>query len=172
MNSLKMLTRFAYFLFALFVCAGTARATKISGTISTTMTITEDSQFTGDVTCTVTGAACIAIGASRVILDLNGFSMTGQGDAQTGCSGGANSAEIGIDVNGQTGVVVRGPGLVQRFRSHGIRLNGGGGIRVTGVTTSTNCLSGIFVSGGSSDNQLEANISVRNGNQTSPCGGI
>lgn len=162
-----------FFLCALFVvCAAIAQAAQISGTISTTMTITEDSQLVDDVTCTVTGAPCIAIGASHVTLDLNGFTMTGLGDGQTGCSGTENGGEIGIDVNGQTGVVIRGPGVVQQFRNHGIRLNGGGHIAVTGVTTSTNCLSGIFVTGGSSDNQLDRNISVRNGSLSARCGGI
>ena len=52
----------------------------IGGKISSTLTITADSQLVDDVTCTVTGAACIVIGASHVTLDLNGFTMTGQAD--------------------------------------------------------------------------------------------
>ncbi len=46
------------------------------------------------------------------------------------------------------------------------------GVTVTGLTTSTNCNSGILLGGGSADNLIENNISIRNGNLTSPCGGI
>src|SRR5579884_3564616 len=94
-------------------------AANISGTISSTMTLTEDSQLTGDVTCTVTGAPCIVIGGP-ITLQMKGFTMTGQGDAQTGCSGAATANEIGILVNAQIGATIQGPGLVQRFRNTGI----------------------------------------------------
>ena len=159
-------------LLALFGCTAIAQASKISGTIATTLTITENSQLVGDVTCTVSGAPCITIGASNVAFDLNAFSITGQGDSQTGCGGGATANEFGILVTAQTGVTIRGPGIVQQFRNQGIVLNGAIGARVTGVTTSTNCASGIFVTGGSSLNQLEGNISIRNGSVSNPCGGI
>src|SRR5581483_2274636 len=73
------------------VCLGTnsgiVRAADISGTISETMNITEDSRLTGDVTCTVENAPCLDITAPNVILDLNGFSLTGLADRQTGCAG-------------------------------------------------------------------------------------
>ncbi len=82
MIRLKTGTWFAAFLGALVVCAGSAHATDIGGTISATVTITEDSQLVDDVTCTVTGGPCIAIGASNVTLDLNGFTITGQADPQ------------------------------------------------------------------------------------------
>jgi len=51
-------TGLAAFLGALFVCAGAGRAhaTEIGGTISSTLTITEDSELVDDVTCTVVGA--------------------------------------------------------------------------------------------------------------------
>lgn len=46
MIRLKALTCFVCSLFALFVvCAGTSQAAKISGTVTTTLTITEDSQL-------------------------------------------------------------------------------------------------------------------------------
>jgi len=80
MISLKRITWFAAFLGALFVCASSAHAGDIGGTISSTLTITEDSQLVDDVTCTVTGAPCIAIGAPKVTLELNGFTITGQAD--------------------------------------------------------------------------------------------
>jgi len=104
---------------------------------------------------------------------LNGFSITGQADPVTACSGSQVAGEVGIDIAGMRGVILQGPGIVQRFRAHGIRLAGGSSrVLVTQVTASTNCMSGLFVTTGSSDNELEANISVRNGNVANPCGGI
>ena len=87
--------------------SATASADDISGVISATRTITRDSQLVGDVTCMVTGAACIAIGASGVTLDLNGFSIIGQGDAATGCAGAQTAGENGVVIAGQRGVIAR-----------------------------------------------------------------
>jgi hypothetical protein len=156
------------------VCLANAHATDIGGTISTTLTITEDSQLVDDVTCAVTGAPCIAIAAPNVRLELNGFTMTGQANAQTACVGGSSSfPENGIDVESQPGggIAIRGPGLIQRFRGPGIFLHNSTGVTVTGVTISTNCFSGILVGGGSG-HEISDNISVRNGNPVAPCGGI
>jgi hypothetical protein len=105
------------------MCAGNAKPKDIGGTISSTLTLTEDSQLVDDVTCTVTGAPCIVTGArSHVTLELNGFTMTGQADPQTGCSGAPSTftppaVEDGIDVKAQTDIAIRGPGLIQRFRN-------------------------------------------------------
>jgi hypothetical protein len=165
------LRSFGVFLAALLVFAGSAHARDIGGTISTTLTITEDSQLVDDVTCTVTGAPCIAIGAPNVKLELNGFTMTGQADPHTGCWGASTALEIGIEVNAQSNVSVAGPGIVQRFRNMGIRLLNSTGVKVTGVTMSTNCSSGIIVQGGSL-NEVEGSTAIRNGNLGAPCGGI
>jgi len=159
------------FLGTLLVFGTSGYATNIGGTISKTLTVTEDSQLVDDVMCVVTDAPCIAIGAPNVTLELNSFTMTGQADPQTACNGGGSGGEIGIDVNSQTGVDIRGPGLVKQFRGHGIRLLNSTGATIRGVTTSTNCFSGIFVAGGS-DHHLRGNLSVRNGNASNPCGGI
>ena len=148
-------------------------ADELSGTISATHTITRDTRLVGDVTCTVAGAPCIQIAASDVSLRLEGFSITGRADAATGCAGGQTNGEHGIAIVGQEGVDVRGPGVVQQFRGHGILVSGGSNrVGVRQVTMSTNCLSGIIITGGASDNDLEANISARNGNNGAPCGGI
>jgi len=161
----------ASFLTALFVCAGNARASDISGVITTTLTITDNSRLVGDVVCTVTGGPCIAFGASSLTLDLNGYSMTGLGDPLAGCAGPAGPGEAGILVNALKDIVIRGLGVVQRFRSQGIVLNNSTGVTVTGVTMYTNCFSGVILIGGS-DHLLEGNISVRNGSPGAPCGGI
>jgi hypothetical protein len=144
----------------------------ISGTISATRVLTQNTRLTGDVTCTVTGAPCIVILAPDVKLKLNGFTITGQGDSSTGCQGTNTANENGISVNNQTDVTIEGPGLVQRFRAIGILLaNNSSRVRVAQVTVSTNCMSGILLNA-SSDNLIEANVSVRNGNLSAPCGGI
>ncbi|HWW84241.1 MAG TPA: hypothetical protein VNZ26_11590 [Vicinamibacterales bacterium] len=154
----------------ILVGAGTADATEISGAISSTLTIFDDSELVGDVTCTVTGGPCIAFGGPNLTLELNGFTMTGRADALAPCST-SGPGEIGIDVNTQQHDAIRGPGLVQQFRNLGIRLFHSTGVVVKNATLSSNCLSGIIVTAGS-DNELEANVSVRNGSPASPCGGI
>src|SRR5207302_4643452 len=162
----------AVFFVAVFVCRSNYYAADISGTISTTLTITDNSRLVGDVTCTVSGSPCITFGASGLTLDLNGYSMTGLADPQTGCSGAATPNEVGILVNMLQNIVIRGLGLVRQFRNTGILLVTSTGVTITGVTASTNCASGILLGGGSSDNLIENNISIRNGNLTSACGGI
>ncbi len=152
--------------------AGRIQAEDISGTISTTRTIMSDSKLTGDVTCTVTGAACIAFGAPGLTLDLDGFTMTGLADPATACFGVTPpGGEFGIFVNGFSNVTIRGPGLVQRFRAQGVQLNNSSGSTISGVTSSTNCASGFQVNNGS-NNLLENNVSVRNAHPTAACGGI
>jgi hypothetical protein len=151
--------------------ASRAQATDISGTIASTVTIFEDSQLVGDVTCTVTGAPCIAFGAPGLTLKLNGFTMTGRANLQTPCAT-SGPGEVGIDVNTQSDEVVLGPGIVQGFRQFGIRLRAATGNTVKSVTANSNCFSGIFVTLASTENNLVENISVRNGNPSNPCGGI
>ena len=168
----KAITRFAAFLGALVAFVGSAHAADIGGTISSTLTITEDSQLVDDVTCTVAGAPCITFGASGLTLELNGFSLTGQGDPQTGCLGASTAGEIGILANGLKDVIIRGPGRVEQFRNFGIQLLNTTGGTIADVTVATNCMSGIFVSGGSANNVVERNVSLRNGHLTAACGGI
>jgi hypothetical protein len=171
MLRLKQFTHSAAFAGAFVVFAVGLHAADIGGTISSTLTITEDSRLVDDVTCTVNGAPCIAFGAAGLTLDLNGFSMTGLGDPVKGCAGTGTAGEFGIDVNAFDRAVIRGPGVVQEFRNNGIRLNNSNGASVSGVTMSTNCFSGIILIGGSG-HLLENNISIRNGNPGAPCGGI
>ena len=143
----------------------------ISGPIATTRTITQNARLTGDVTCTVNAAPCIQFGTPGLTLNLNGFTITGQGDPSTGCSSQATPGENGILVSNQADETIQGPGLVQRFRANGILLLNSTRNLVTRVTASTNCMSGIQANG-SSDNHIESNVSVRNGTATNPCGGL
>jgi hypothetical protein len=167
-----------YFATLVLVCLsiGNVRARDISGTITGTLAITEDSKLVGDVTCTVVGAPCISFGASNLTLDLNGFTVTGLADPHTTCSAGpttfvVGSVEDGIELNAQANGTVRGPGIVQQFRGPGVFAINSSNLTVTGITTANNCMSGILVGGGSNHN-IADNISVRNGSRTFACGGI
>ena len=152
--------------------SASAKAEEIRGTIVRTLVLSEDSRLVGDVTCQVTGAACIAFGASNITLTLNGFSITGSNDAAAGCRGTAVGTETGISTNGQANVGIRGPGIVQRFQGDGILFMATAKGWVQGVTTSTNCMSGIRVNPASSAISVESNVSVRNGTAAAACGGI
>lgn len=157
--------------FALLVCGARAQATDISGTISTTLTIYDDSELVGDVTCMVAGAPCIAFGAPGIKLRLNGFTITDGANPSSNCASSSFS-EDGIQVNAQHDVAILGPGLVHKFAGLGISLLGSTKVRVEGVTTSDNCFSGIFLFG-TTDSDIERNVSVRNsiGSRGNPCGG-
>ena len=149
----------------------------ISGSISATKVIMQNTRLTGDVTCTVNAAPCIQFGAPSLTLKLNGFTITGQSDPSSGCQGTrvGNATltvnEDGIAAINQSDETIQGPGIVQRFRADGIILLNTARSLVTRVTASTNCQSGILVSG-SSDNHIEGNVSVRNGTVEFPCGGV
>lgn len=150
-------------------------AEDISGLISTTRMIRENSRLVGDVTCTVTGAPCIQFASSHIELRLNGFTITGLADANTACGGTtATATETGINSGTQADVEVRGPGIVQRFRGDGILFNGTLQGKVEGVTATTNCMSGIRVAATSSRITLGSNVAVRNGSAVAnlSCGGI
>jgi hypothetical protein len=147
-------------------------AEDLFGLISSTRVIRDDSRLIGDVTCVVTGAPCISFGSPRITLRLNGFTITGQADAVNGCNGGFTANEQGINSNNQTDIEIRGPGIVQRFRSDGVLFNGSLGGKVEAITATTNCQSGIRVTATSSRIVISSNISVRNGTTMAPCGGI
>ena len=151
---------------------GNAHAEDISGTVVRTLMLSENTRLVGDVTCTVTGAPCIAFGASHITLLLNGFTITGPADPTTGCKGTMVATEMGISTNGQNDIGIRGPGVVQRFQSDGILFMASVGGWVQGVTTTTNCQSGIRINPASSNISVEGNVSVRNGTAAANCGGI
>jgi parallel beta-helix repeat protein len=182
MKNLKALTCLASFVLAVFVCAGRAQATDLSGTISSTVTITEDSQLVGDVTCavplTVPGAnPCIAFGADHVKLRLNGHTITGPVDAPiepTNCSFPTDSMfGVGILVNGRTDVKIAGPGVIQKFERWGILLLSSDHVKVRKVTATRNCWSGMQTIG-TSESNFEESIWANNaaGSHGAACGGI
>jgi hypothetical protein len=153
--------------------AGPVFAEQVSGVLTRTFMIVENTDLIGNVSCTVAnGTPCFAFAAPNVELRLNGFSITGAGDAVTGCGGTQVVNEAGITTNGMARVVVRGPGLVQRFRSDGVTVIGSIDARVENVTVSTNCMSGIRVVANSFGTLVQGNTAVRNGSTAATCGGI
>lgn len=157
---------------ALTLAPRPALADDISGAIPLTLVITDNSQLVGHVTCTVTGAPCILFGASNIKLRLNGFIISGLADPNRGCGRSGNVPdEDGIDTGGMSHVEIEGPGLVRRFRNHGIDMSGGTQNKVDRVTVSTNCNVGIHVM--SDDSDVEDSTAVRNSSiNNAPCGGI
>jgi parallel beta-helix repeat protein len=145
------LTKLAVLSGMVFLGTGLAQATTIPPTISTTLTITTDSQLTGNVACTVTGAPCIQFGAPGIKLKLNGFSVTGNG-GRNSCA--LNFGEIGIFTNAENNVSIFGPGLVRRFNGFGIIVSGNNSM-VEGVAMTSICAEGIRVLG--SYNEVEGN---------------
>lgn len=158
------------------VCGASAvplASDSVSGLITRTYVIVEDTDLTGDVTCDVTGAPCFSFGAPGVTLRLNGFTVTGKADPATACAGAALTAnEGGILTNSQHGVTVQGPGLVQRFRQHGVWVSGSQDARVENLTASTNCGSGVFIAANAFGTLVEGITAVRNGSAAAPCGGV
>jgi hypothetical protein len=161
---------------AVVALGSSARAAdRVSGVISRTFTIVEDTDLTGDVECDVaSGTPCFAFGASGVQLRLNGFTITGKADPNTGCGGTLITGESGISTGGLNDVSIHGPGLIQRFRTHGVAVLASRDARVDGITASTNCGSGVFVNAASFGTLVEATTAVRNGSTGAgaTCGGI
>jgi hypothetical protein len=167
----------------LLVCGVQAEATDISRTILTTLTITEDSQLVGDVTCevplTMPGAnPCISFGADHITLRLNGHTITGPitfapPTPTTGCSLTTDSKYgVGILANNRTDVKIEGPGIIQYFERWGILLSSSSQVTVKKVTVFRNCWSGMQT-GSVSDSTFEENVfaSDAGGSNGASCGG-
>jgi len=158
--------------------AGPAGAENISGTISATKFITEDSELVGNVTCTTTTEPCIDLAASHITLRLNGFTITGPADPDAGACNATsgNPAADGIRTMNVTHVRIVGPGMIQKFRRHGILIIGQSGIptraTVTDLTSHHNCFSGLLTNAMSSS-RIEGIASIRNAIQSgaAACGG-
>jgi parallel beta-helix repeat protein len=172
----------AVFALSISVGAGSAEAAgTLGGTYSMTQTIHENTRLVGNVTCTQIDSPCIAFGASHIKLWLNGFTVAGPAvpDDSTGAGCSPSSAgppADGISIVDQTHAQILGPGMVQKFRRHGIFIFRAEGvvtkITVSRVTSHHNCFSGILTNG-MSDSVIEGNVSVRNGVNSggAPCGG-
>lgn len=165
----------------LIVGAGSAQAEDIMGNITATKTLFEDSQLIGDVTCTMTLSPCFDFGASHIKLRLNGFTITGRAEpdnsaSPTSCSTTQPANEDGIRILNQTHIQIVGPGVVRRFRRHGIFIVGTPDVAtnatVRHITSDHNCFSGLLTNA-MTESVIEDIVSVRNAGNSgnSSCGG-
>src|SRR5829696_8654570 len=88
-------------------CGLPATAEDISGTLTVTKILVEDSQLVGNVTCTTTTTPCIQFGAPNIAFRLNGHTITGPAnpDDTTTCnatSGAPTSDGISNGTNAST----------------------------------------------------------------------
>lgn len=164
----RWLIVFCLSVFAILVFETPAQAVQISGTISSTLTINDDSELVGDVTCSVEGGPCIVMGTAHTKLNLNGFTIAG---TIAGCTPDTSSND-GIDVLGLNDVAILGPGLIQGFGGFGIFLFSDTKAKVERVTVTDSCFSGIILVS-TTDSDIEKNVSVGNamGSEGGPCGG-
>jgi parallel beta-helix repeat protein len=184
MNILKTFAIITTVVCGVLLGTGRAEADDISGTITSTWTIYENSRLVGDVTCLVVDEPCIKFGASHIKLRLNGFTMTGRANPPANCVPPNITLflpEDGIATDGQSHVAILGPGLVQKFRRYGIivgvfpnptPLISSSKATVKRVTSHHNCFSGLqlaFVT----ESVIAENVSVRNASASGafPCGG-
>jgi hypothetical protein len=177
------------FVLSLMLFGGTARAEDIGGVIPVTKVIFENSRLISDVHCLqLDNGPCIQFGAPGIKLELNGFMMTGVTatdpivpvDPPADCSAGplgpgAPGGPDGIAAVGQNDIVIHGPGLIQKFRRHGIYLSGLSKATVKRIVSHHNCFSGLLMGGVQpvTESLVEEIVSVRNasGSGASPCGG-
>jgi len=178
MNRLRMLWATALAA-GLVVGVGTVHATDLKGTITSTVTLFDDSRLVGDVTCAVplTGSGanpCIAFGTDHITLRLNGHTMTGGVTPPTGCSLPTDSKfGVGILVAGRTDVELQGPGIIQRFERWGILLSSSDHVSVRKITVESNCWSGLQTISVSESNLTEDNwINNAAGSNGAACGGV
>ena len=147
--------------------------TKLCGTIVGTVVLTENTELVCDVRCVnAPGVPCIQFGADHIWLRLNGFKLTGPGEPPTGCLPTPGPVEAGISTNGHDYVKILGPGMVQRFRQHGILVIDSTKSVVRHVTSHHNCYSGLQTIR-MTDSDIEENVLVRNAvaSAGNPCGG-
>ena len=162
------------------VCGvGTARATDLKGTITNTVTIFDNSQLVGDVTCavplTLNGAnPCIAFGTDHIKLRLNGHTITGGITPPTNCSLPSDAKfGVGILVAGRTDVEIQGPGVIEKFERWGILLSSSDHVSVKKLTVDRNCWSGLQTSNVSESKFTEDNwVNNAAGSNGAACGGV
>jgi len=179
MNSVRIFCATVVAAAGLVCGVGTAHATDLKGTITSTVTISDDSRLVGDVTCaiplTVSGAnPCIAFGTDHIKLKLNGHTITGGVTPPTNCSLPTDSKfGVGILVSGRTDVEIQGPGIIQEFERWGIFLLSSDHVTVKDVTANRNCWSGMQTISTSDSKFIEDNwINNAAGSNGAACGGV
>jgi hypothetical protein len=144
-------------------------------------TIMRDARLTCDVICPqATNQPCIRFGRSGLTLRLNGFKMTGPSNTPDlqNCVTTANFLPAdGVHSNFDDSKI-KGPGVVQRMKRHGVALFATApdfveDSEVEKVTSHHNCFSGIWLVR-VRDSKVEEVVSAKNSGASSffPCGGV
>jgi hypothetical protein len=181
---------------------GNAAPTEFCGVILTSQTIFENSKLVCDVVCPQADyLPCINFGKPGIKFSLNGFTMTGPANPPPALTDPATPPEaVGCaplpgapDLPGFPGsgnfppadgihsvhddVVIEGPGVVQRFRRHGVALFGPPGTVdkavVKKLVSHQNCYSGVWLNG-VTESVVEEVVAVKNSaaSRQLPCGGV
>jgi large repetitive protein len=126
--------------------------------VSCGATITTDAQLDSDLAnCPNVG---IVIGADNLTLDLNGHTVSGDGQPVASCPEG-ESCDVGIDnTAGHTGVTIKS-GAVRSF-DVGVFVRGASGNRIHRLASANNSSFGVIV-GDSSENRIDHNSSLNDG---------
>jgi hypothetical protein len=182
MQSASLWKSFGLGVCLLLLSSANAGATDFCGSIVGTFVITENSELVCDVECLNLTGACIQFGSDHIKLRLNGFKLTGQANPPANCVSTPQFGRFpgdpgpfpydGVSTGGFDHVEILGPGLIERFPRHGIFVFETEKSTVKHVTSHHNCFSGLFL-GLSNDNDIEENVSARNGLASggAPCGG-
>jgi hypothetical protein len=144
-------------------------------------TIMTDARLVCDVTCPqATNQPCIRFGRSGLTLSLNGFKMTGP--SNTPDLGNCVTTGNFLEADGVHSTFdrsrIKGPGVIQRMKRHGVALftttpDFVEHSRVDGVTSHQNCFSGIWLVR-VRKSVIQEVVSAKNSGASSffPCGGI
>jgi hypothetical protein len=150
-----------------------------------TIILVKNTRLMCDTECATATVPCFQFGAPGIKLDLNGRRVSGPAE-RMGC---LTPTEFlpgdGIASVGHGDIVIEGPGLVERFRRHGIALTGIPNpppspptplrrATVKRVTSHHNCFSGIWLAMNVRESLVEDVVSVRNAGASDilPCGGL
>ena len=149
----------------------------LCGVLPTSVPIDRDARLVCDVECQqVDNLPCINFVANNIKLSLNGFKMTGPSNTPS-LSNCATTENFfpgdGVGATGRTDIVIEGPGVIQRFKRHGIALNGVRKAVVKKLVSHQNCFSGVWLVNATRETLLEEVVSVKNSAASSvfPCGG-
>jgi hypothetical protein len=140
-----------------------------------TLILVKNTRLMCDTKCETTVTPCFQFAAPGIKLDLNGRRVSGPAEPPANCETTLTFAPgDGIASFGISDVVIHGPGLVEKFRRHGIALTALMKAEVKKVTSHQNCFSGVFLAANVRETLVEEVVSVRNASASdvAACGGL
>jgi Right handed beta helix region len=140
-----------------------------------TIILVKNTRLTCDTKCETTTTPCFQFGAPGIKLELNGHKVSGPAEPPANCETTVTFLPgDGIASFGQNDIVIHGPGLVEKFRRHGVALTGLVKAEVKKITSHHNCFSGVWLAANVRESLVEEIVSVRNAIASAafPCGGL